>query len=363
MNLGIRWASHEQNFDIPQGDNKVLNFVDNLLDDAFKSFASDIHIEPESDRVTIRYSIDGVLRYVCDFGISNWPQVCARIKILAGLDLAETQSPQCGNIPGSMCDFRTSSHPTIHGENLVLRLLNKKCHQEGLELGFDPHLWKAIVKETQRTSGLILVTGPTCSGKTTTIHALLAKIHKEGKRVVMSIEDPVEMRVPGIRQTSVRYDNEFEETINSGLRQNPGVIFLGEIRTPSVAKLAMRATMTGRLVFSTLHTTSAIDTLKRLEDLGINLKELQQNITIVSQRLVRKLCCGNCPLCSKNGGYRGRTVVAEIINPKMLPKDIDDNTEIKRMLRGTYKSRFIEDLVEDMVAVGVTSSEEAILVV
>lgn len=284
--------------------------------------------------------------------------VCARVKVLADMDVAQSSVPQSGRISneGLGCDFRVSSHPTIHGENLVLRVLERADVSSGL--GFPDVVWSSMTNVVKKAGGMILVTGPTASGKTTTVHALLGTIANSGRNI-MTLEDPVEYVLSGVRQTSVT-DGCFESGLRSILRQNPGVIFVGEIRDAATAALAFRAAMTGRLVISTLHTSSALHCFRRLADLGVADGVVEENLLgVLSQQLVRKRCCDGCPLCFGGGGYHGRVVVPEWVRmTEGVAQTVMDYKSDLQTCRSKLRAmgvEFMEDVAHKMVCSGVTT--------
>jgi len=327
----------------------VVRLIDALLTDAVKRGASDLHFEPEAAFLRIRYRIDGLLRQIRALHKSCWPAMAVRLKVMAGLNIAETRNPQDGRISlqvsGRPVDFRVSTQPTIHGENIVLRILDRQKGIVDLDaLGLtDPQL-DLLKLMIARPEGLILVTGPTGSGKTTTLYSILGHINAEGINI-MTLEDPVEYPMPMIRQTAVadaaRLD--FANGVRAMLRQDPDVILVGEIRDEDTARMAFQAAMTGHQVYSTLHTSSAIGAIPRLLDIGILPDILAGNVIgIVAQRLVRCLCpacrearpahdyemrllgltlpserpllheARGCPQCDFQG-YRGRMAIMELL--------------------------------------------------
>jgi general secretion pathway protein E/type IV pilus assembly protein PilB len=275
----------------------VVRLVDSILTDAVKRSVSDIHFEPEANFLRIRYRIDGMLRQIRALHKSYWPAMTVRIKVLSGMNIAEMRAPQDGRIgltvSGRQIDFRVSCQPTIHGENIVLRILDR---QKGIvpldDLGLaDDHL-QQLKLMIARPEGIILVTGPTGSGKTTTLYSVLNHINAEGIHI-MTLEDPVEYPMAMVRQTSVSETAklDFANGIRSMMRQDPDVILVGEIRDAETAEMAFRAAMTGHQVYSTLHTNSAIGTIPRLLDIGVLPDIMAGNIIgIVAQRLIRRLC-------------------------------------------------------------------------
>lgn len=312
----------------------VVRLVDAILSDAVKHRASDIHFEPEAGFVRIRYRVDGVMSQIRSFHIDYWAAIVVRIKVVAELNIAESRAPQDGqlsmNISGGDIEFRVSCMPTVHGENVVLRVLDRKKGIVPLdELGLKPEILQQLDKSMRRPEGLILITGPTGSGKTTTLYSMLN--HKSDESInIMTLEDPVEYPMPLVRQTSVneQVKLDFSSGIKSILRQDPDVILVGEIRDSHAAEMVFRASMTGHQVYSTLHSNSALGAISRLQDLGVTPDLIGANIiSIVGQRLVRKLCmtcrvpeeaddgaCYTSVGCRECGsGYRGRVAVMEVL--------------------------------------------------
>ncbi len=275
----------------------VVRLVDALLNDAVKRSASDIHFEPEQGFLRIRYRIDGVLRQIRSLHKNYWAAMVVRLKVMSGMNIAETRAPQDGRISlmlsGHQVDFRVSSQPTTHGENIVLRILDRDKGIVPLEeLGLHAEDLKTLKLMLARPEGIILVTGPTGSGKTTTLYSILNYINTEGINI-MTLEDPVEYPMAMIRQTSVNevVKLDFASGIRSMMRQDPDVILVGEIRDQETAEMAFRAAMTGHQVYSTLHTNSSIGAIPRLIDLGVLPDIMAGNIIgVIAQRLVRKLC-------------------------------------------------------------------------
>ncbi len=275
----------------------VVRLVNALLSDAVKREASDIHFEPEEGFLRFRYRIDGVLRQVRSLHKNYWSAIAVRLKVMSGMDIAETRKPQDGRITlslsGRLIDFRVSTIPTVHGENIVLRVLDRMKGLVALdELGLDEDVLDLLKIMVARPNGIVLVTGPTGSGKTTTLYSLLTHLNTESVNI-MTLEDPVEYPLNMIRQTSVneavRLD--FASGIRSILRQDPDIILVGEIRDEDTATMAFRAAMTGHQVFTTLHTNSSMGAIPRLLDIGIRPEIMAGNIIgVMAQRLVRKLC-------------------------------------------------------------------------
>lgn len=275
----------------------LVRLVDAMLSDAVKKSASDIHFEPEIGFLRIRYRIDGVLRQVRSLHQNYWSAIAVRLKVISGMNIAETRAPQDGHISltlfGRPIDFRVSAQPTTHGENIVLRILDRNKGIVALDqLGLSDTALATLRLMMARPEGILLVTGPTGSGKTTTLYSMLNYVNSESVNI-MTLEDPVEYPMPMIRQTSVNMAAklDFASGIRSMLRQDPDIILVGEVRDEDTADMALRAAMTGHQVYSTLHTNSAIGAIPRLLDLGIVPDILAGNIIgIVAQRLVRRLC-------------------------------------------------------------------------
>jgi type II secretory ATPase GspE/PulE/Tfp pilus assembly ATPase PilB-like protein len=275
----------------------VVRLVNALLTDAVKRGASDIHFEPEEGFLRFRYRIDGVLRQIRSLHKSYWSAIAVRVKVMSGMDIAEVRAPQDGRISltfsGRPVDFRVSTLPTVHGENIVLRVLDRQKGIVSLDnLGLHDEAMDTLRLMVARPEGLILVTGPTGSGKTTTLYSILGYLNTESVNI-MTLEDPVEYPTNLIRQTSIsetaRLD--FASGIRSLMRQDPDIILVGEIRDEDTASMAIRAAMTGHQVFSTLHTNSAIGVIPRLLDIGVKSEILAGNlIGVIAQRLARKLC-------------------------------------------------------------------------
>jgi type II secretory ATPase GspE/PulE/Tfp pilus assembly ATPase PilB-like protein len=326
----------------------IVRLIDALLADAVHEGASDIHFEPEDGFLRIRYRIDGVLRQVRVLHKQYWAALCVRLKVLSNMDIAETRAPQDGRISmvirGHDIDFRAAAQPTIHGENFVLRVLDRRKSIVPMQdMGIPDENMTTLRLMLARPYGIILVTGPTGSGKTTTLYSVLNEMNTESVNI-MTLEDPVEYPMPRIRQASAA-DNpkmDFANGIRSMMRQDPDIILVGEIRDQETAEMAFRAAMTGHQVFSTLHANSAVLAIARLLDLGIPASVMTGNlIGIVAQRLVRLLCTHckeaheagdieksllgvasdaslmlyrpvGCPVC-KNQGYKGRTSIMELL--------------------------------------------------
>ncbi len=283
--------------DLDDADAPIIRLVESTFQEALKMRASDIHVEPFEDRVRIRYRIDGVLRTVAEHPSHLHGPLVSRLKIMAGLDIAEKRKPQDGRIlvqvEGRPIDVRTSVLPTNHGETVVMRLLDREANLLSLEaLGFHPddYVWfRRIIK---RPNGVFLVTGPTGSGKTTTLYAALSELNRPDVKIITA-EDPIEYHIPGINQCQVRHNIglTFAKILRSMLRQAPNIILVGEIRDRETAEIAVQAALTGHLVFSTLHTNDAPSALTRLIDMGIKPFLVAASVqAVMAQRLVRTLC-------------------------------------------------------------------------
>lgn len=259
--------------------------------------ASDVHIEPMEDKVELRFRLDGVLRVITYFDEKTYKHINTRIKLLSGMKLTVSSNPQDGRFSAFMgeieINFRTSMIPGAYGESIVLRILNPKSIHVGLEdLGISPPMMEIFLREIKKPNGMILLTGPTGSGKTTTLYAFLQKIYSPEIKII-TIEDPVEYHLPGITQTQTDHKKgyTFLSGLRSALRQDPDVIMVGEIRDAETAQIGVESALTGHLVFSTLHTNNAQGVIPRLIDLEVNPKILVSALSLsIAQRLVRKLC-------------------------------------------------------------------------
>lgn len=302
----------------------VVRLIDSILTDAVKRDASDIHFEPESGFLRIRYRIDGMLRQIRSLHQSYWPAMAVRVKVMSGMNIAETRAPQDGRITltirGRQIDFRVSAQPTIHGENIVLRILDRQKGLVPLEgLGLTEHQLDTLKLMIARPEGIILLTGPTGSGKTTTLYSILNHINSEGLNI-MTLEDPVEYPMPLVRQTSVAEAAklDFANGIRSMMRQDPDVILVGEIRDAETAEMAFRAAMTGHQVYSTLHTNSAIGAVPRLLDIGVLPDIMAGNVIgVVAQRLVRRLC-PHCKTPYQAGEHEARLLGSPLDAPRPI---------------------------------------------
>jgi type II secretory ATPase GspE/PulE/Tfp pilus assembly ATPase PilB-like protein len=379
----------------------VVRLIDALFTEAVQQGASDIHFEPESSFLRIRYRVDGVLRQVRSLHKSFWPAMVVRMKVMSGMNIAETRAPQDGRmslrLSGRPIDFRVASHPTTHGENLVLRILDR---QKGIvpitQIGLDDEALNTLKLIIAKPEGIILVTGPTGSGKTTTLYSVLNHVNTESVNI-MTLEDPVEYPIPLIRQSSVNEAAklDFASGIRSMMRQDPDIILVGEIRDHPTAEMAFRAAMTGHQVYSTLHTNSAIGAIPRLLDIGILPDIMAGNIIgIIAQRLVRTLCphckysyqpdqnerkllgihhdqditlyrAAGCDLCYHQG-YKGRLAIMELLK---MDSDLDDLVARRasiRDLKHMAQEKGFRPLAADglrRVVQGITSLSEVARVV
>ncbi len=360
--------------------------------------ASDVHIEPMEDKVELRFRLDGVLRVITYFDFDTYKHINTRIKLISGLKLTIANNPQDGRFSAFIGDveisFRTSLIPGAYGESIVLRILNpKSIHVQLDELGISPPLYTLFTEQIKKPNGMILLTGPTGSGKTTTLYAFLQKIYSSEVKII-TIEDPIEYHLPGITQTQTDHKKgyTFLEGLRSALRQDPDVVMVGEIRDPETAKIAVESALTGHLVFSTLHTNNAQGVIPRLIDLDVNPKILVSALTLsIAQRLVRKLCTDcreeravtekeradinriwdaavsegkdmasygvkkeieklwaakGCPLCN-NTGYRGRIGIYECIKTDENIEKIITQSPSERDIKKIAEQQGLLDMKED----------------
>src|SRR3989338_7526291 len=278
----------------------VVKLLQTIFDDATQIRASDIHIEPQEGRLVIRFRIDGALHLQMEADSKIAPALVLRLKLMSGLDISEKRLPQDGRfhvrVREQGVDVRIATCPTQYGESVVMRLLQQSGGMIGLDkLGMPPDMLKRFREIIRRSNGMVLVTGPTGSGKTTTLYAALAEINTLEQKII-TVEDPVEYRLSGINQVQVneKIDLTFSRVLRSALRQDPDVILIGEIRDPETAQIGLRAAMTGHLVFSTLHTRDAAGTLFRLVDMGTPRYMVASSVqAVVAQRLLRRVC-GSC---------------------------------------------------------------------
>jgi len=314
----------------------ITRLVDDLLGEGIAARASDIHIEPEERGIVVRHRIDGMLRMVRTLSRSVAPSLVSRLKIICGLDIADRLRPQDGRarvaLNGVAVDLRVSTLPASHGEKVAIRVLDGRSAVISLDgMGFLPDELERIERLLDAREGLILVTGPTGSGKTTTLYAVLRRLQQRGVNIV-TVEDPIEYRLPGIVQVQVneRAGLTFASALRSIMRQDPDVLLIGEIRDRETAEIAIQASLTGHLVLSTLHTNDAASAVTRLVDIGVAPYKIATAVKgVLAQRLLRRLCgCGSarerrerlvaepapllCAECSGDG-YKGRLAIVEIL--------------------------------------------------
>ena len=358
-------------------DAPIIRMLNALLTQAAKDGASDIHIEPYERSSSVRFRVDGTLREVVQPNKALHAALISRLKIMAELDISEKRLPQDGRISlrigGRAIDVRVSTLPSAHGERAVLRLLDKGEQKFSLEsLGMDGEVLEQFNRLVQQPHGIVLVTGPTGSGKTTTLYASLTRLDTRTSNV-LTVEDPVEYELPGIGQTQVnpKIDLTFAKALRAILRQDPDVVMIGEIRDFETAQIAIQASLTGHLVLATVHTNDAPSTVNRLIDMGVEPFLLSSSLLgVLAQRLVRKLCeyckreddqhrwhpvgCEHCV----NSGYKGRTgvyellVVDEAIQALIHARASEQDVIKAAIANGMHSMR---DDGERLVAEGVTS--------
>jgi type IV pilus assembly protein PilB len=379
------------------GEAPVVKLVDLVIRQAIDERASDIHIEPFKDRLEIRYRIDGVLYQIPPPAAHLHLPIVSRIKILAKMDIAEKRLPQDGSISAQLedrvVDMRVSTIPTVYGEKVVMRLLDKGAVKlELANLGYDSKQLEAIRKALKNSSGLFLVVGPTGSGKSTTLYSCLNEVFDSGLNI-MTCEDPVEFKLDGINQVGVRSDIglTFASALRAFLRQDPDIIMVGEVRDLETAQICLRAALTGHLVLSTLHTNDAPLAVSRLMDIGVSPYLVTPSLLmIVAQRLARKLCLkcrepyesnglivGNykvksdliyrakgCDECSHTG-YKGRTVISEVMTINDEIRNLISHSAGYNELRDAARHNEMDTLFESgmkKVENGITSVDEVLAV-
>jgi MSHA biogenesis protein MshE len=377
----------------------VVKLLQTMFDDAAQVRASDIHIEPQETRLQIRFRIDGALHLQTEADSKIASALALRLKLMSGLDISEKRLPQDGRfnmrVREQAIDVRISTMPTQYGESVVMRLLNQSGSFLTLDkLGMPADMLKRFREIIQRSNGMVLVTGPTGSGKTTTLYAGLAEINTIDQKII-TVEDPVEYRLPGINQVQVNEKIEltFSRVLRSALRQDPDVILVGEMRDAETAQIGLRAAMTGHLVFSTLHTRDTAGTLFRLVDMGVPKYMVASSVqAVVAQRLLRRVCescsekhtpspqeaewleaegvakgdwgtllhgrgCSHC-----NGtGYHGRMGVYEMLEMGQELVDAaahEDNTHFMQVARDHLKGRTLLDAALHEMKLGHTSVAE-----
>ena len=377
------------------GEAPVVKLVDLLIRQAIDERASDIHIEPFKDRLEIRYRIDGILYQIPPPAAHLHLPIISRIKILSKMDIAEKRLPQDGAISAKLedrvVDMRVSTIPTVYGEKVVLRLLDKGAVKLDLvSLGYDPKQLEVMRKALKNTYGLILVTGPTGSGKSTTLYSCLNEIFDPSLNIT-TCEDPVEFKLDGINQVGVRPDIglTFASALRSFLRQDPDIIMVGEVRDLETAQICLRAALTGHLVLSTLHTNEAPLAILRLIDIGVSHYLVTPSlIMVVAQRLARKLCLKckepyeanglmvgsykiksdliyrskGCDECSHNG-YKGRIVIAEVMSVNDEIRHLISSSATYSELKDAARRNGMDTLFESgmkKVENGITSVDEVL---
>jgi general secretion pathway protein E len=356
-------------------DAPIIRMLNALLSQAVSEGASDVHVEPFESTSVVRYRIDGVLRDIVRPRRALHAALVSRIKIMANLDIAEKRLPQDGRIMlrlgGRPIDVRVSTLPTGHGERVVLRLLDKERGRlEPERLGMSAELLAVFDRLVKQPHGIVLVTGPTGSGKTTTLYAMLSRLETTTTNI-MTVEDPIEYDLGGIGQTQVnaRIDMTFARALRAILRQDPDVIMIGEIRDQETAQIAVQASLTGHLVLATLHTNDSVAAITRLLDMGIEPFLLSSSLLgILAQRLLRKLCpdCkgAGCPRCLQTG-YLGRTGIYELLEIDEPMRAAIHARSSEARLAELARARGFRSLAEDgerWVAAGVTSREELLRV-
>ncbi len=369
-------------------DAPIIRMLNALLTQAANNGASDIHIEPYERESSVRFRVDGTLREVVRPNRALHAALISRLKIMAELDIAEKRLPQDGRISlrigGRAIDVRVSTLPSAHGERAVLRLLDKSESRFTLSaLGMDGERLERFQRVVQQPHGIVLVTGPTGSGKTTTLYAALQTVDTSTTNV-LTVEDPIEYELPGIGQTQVnaRIELTFGKALRAILRQDPDVIMIGEIRDYETAQIAIQASLTGHLVLATLHTNDAVSAVTRLTDMGVEPFLLSSSLLgVLAQRLVRKLCpvCKSpeplpgggsryhpvgCPACSSSG-YKGRTGVYELMVCDDRIRSLIHNQAPESDLLAAARANGLRSMREDgdrLVAAGLTSEEEVLRV-
>lgn len=375
----------------------AVRLVDSFIKEAIPFRASDIHVEPYENEVKVRYRIDGDLTDRVTFPIASYPAVCARLKIIAGMDIAERRIPQDGrinmNVNGTEYDFRVSTLPTVHGEKFVIRVLDKSSFSfDRCDLHFTDKENALIDKILAHPHGLILLTGPTGCGKSTTLYSFLKELNKPSVNIV-TVEDPVEYTMVGVNQTQVntKANMTFATALRSILRQDPDIIMVGEIRDEETAQIAIRAGITGHLVLSTLHTNNAPGAVARLVDMGIEPYFVSDAlVAVISQRLLKRLCPAckrqvlltpeemkalniteptyayeavGCPYCNHTG-YKGRIAIHEIMamNDKVRGALSNGHTDVESIKKIACENGMIPlaDAGKQYLIDGLTSFEELI---
>ena len=368
-----------------EDDAPIIRMINALLTQASRDGASDIHFEAFESASVVRFRVDGTLRDIARPRRELHAAIVSRVKIMAQLDIAEKRLPQDGRIAlrigGRAVDVRVSTLPTGHGERVVLRLLDKEAGRLDLQsLGMSVPTLAAFDRLVHQPHGILLVTGPTGSGKTTTLYAALGRLDFN-RMNVLTVEDPIEYHLEGIGQTQVnaRIDMSFAKALRAILRQDPDVVMIGEIRDLETAQIAVQASLTGHLVLATLHTNDAVSAVTRLTDMGIEPFLLSSSLLgVVAQRLVRRLCeqcrepdpvaggwrAVGCPACDRTG-YRGRTGVHELFVVDDTVRALIHRGASESELRDTARRDGMMSMREDgqrWVEAGVTSADEVVRV-
>jgi general secretion pathway protein E len=356
-------------------DAPIIRMLNALLTQAARDGASDIHIEPYERHSAVRFRVDGTLRDVVQPNRALHAALISRLKIMAELDIAEKRLPQDGRISlriGTRAvDVRVSTLPSAHGERAVLRLLDKSGAKLSLEsVGMQGDVLARFEHLITQPHGIILVTGPTGSGKTTTLYAALERLDTRGQNI-MTVEDPIEYELAGVGQTQVnaKIDLTFAKALRAILRQDPDIIMIGEIRDLETAQIAIQASLTGHLVLATLHTNDAVSAVTRLTDMGIEPFLLSSSLLgVLAQRLVRKLCTeckgAGCQHCGQTG-YQGRTGVFEMLVTNDAIRAQIHNQAAEADIRATAQQNGMALMREDgerLVQNGITSREELVRV-
>ena len=345
--IKIRYNSKMEN-----NDDRARKIFKNITEYAIEHNISDIHMEPFEEEFRIRMRLDGKLELYESFSMAFYPEIVSFIKLKSGMDIAEKRIPQDGRLEilskDNNVDVRVSSIPTVNGEKIVMRILNKRIFIENISKpDFSDEEMKIVSKIISKKSGIILVCGPTGSGKTTTVYSIIKKL-MDLERNITTIENPIEYKIDGINQIQVneKVGLTFEKGLRSILRQDPDIIMIGEIRDNETAEIAVRAAITGHLVISTVHTEDAISTIIRLKDMGIKEYLIKASlIGVISQRLVRKKCVHcknksgvveNCKFCDGRG-YVGRTAIHEIM---------EVNEDIKNTIKENIDKSIIKNVAD-----------------
>ena len=378
-------------------DTPIIKLINGIISQAIKSRASDIHFEPYEKKLVVRFRVDGILKEILSQDSKISSVLISRIKIISGLDISERRLPQDGRVSLSLgdksIDVRVSTLPSSYGERVVLRLLDKQSAQINIEdLGLPSKILSNYKSSLKNPEGIILFTGPTGSGKTTTLYAGL-RFLSDSSQNILTVEDPIEYTLNGIGQTQVNTKTgyTFAKGLRAILRQDPDVVMVGEMRDVETAQIGIQASLTGHLVLSTVHTNSAIAAITRLRDMGIESFLLASSLrTIISQRLVRRLCkkckyeevassqavnlfnldqgigiwnSKGCNECS-NTGYQGRIAIAECIQLDKKLKEMIHNRESENVISEyVFKdNQSIDEASRDLLISGITSCDELIRV-